>query len=374
VTCAVPSIILAQHCGAGASTALRSRGGCIKKRQNVRPYSTPINRRTFLAGSVAATLGAAASLGRGRAADLDGKALIAITLDLEMSRHYPKRGMMEWDYEKGNLDDDTKRYAVEAGRVAKERGGLIHYFCVGRVLEQPNVDWLKGLVASGHKLGNHTYDHVNVKAKTPAEAQFRFARAPWLVRGKRVDQIIRENIEATTTAMNERLGIAPDGFRTPGGFSNGLDDRPDLQKMLLELGVTWVSSKYPAHLRGKEKERPTPDVYASIVSTQAHAQPYVYPTGLVEVPMNPISDVTAFRSTFWKLDYFLQAIRAGVEWAIDNRATFDFLAHPSCLVVEDPHFETIKLICDLARKAADRATIVGLDAFAQRARARSGKA
>ncbi len=121
-------------------------------------------------------MGAAASLGRGRAAALDGKALIAITLDLEMSRHYPKRGMMEWDYEKGNLDAATKKYAVEAGRLVKERGGRIHYFCVGRVLEQPDVGWLKGLVAAGHKVGNHTYDHVNVKAKTPAEAQFRFAR------------------------------------------------------------------------------------------------------------------------------------------------------------------------------------------------------
>ena len=336
--------------------------------------ATSLNRRMFLAGSVAATLGGAASLGREWAASSDDKALIAITLDLEMSRHYPKRGMMEWDYEKGNLDAATKQYAVDAGRIAKERGGLIHYFCVGRVLEQPDVGWLKGLAAAGHKVGNHTYDHVNVRAKTQAEAQFRFARSSWLVRGKSVEQIIRENIQTTTIAMKERVGITPDGFRTPGGFADGLDSRRDLQQMLLDLGFRWVSSKYPAHLRGKEKEKPTADVFASIVSAQSNAQPYVYPTGLVEVPMNPISDVTAFRSTFWKLDYFLEATRKSVEWAIEKRAAFDFLAHPSCLVVEDPHFETIKLICELVHKAADRAEIVGLDAFAQRARVRSGKA
>jgi len=83
--------------------------------------------------------------------------------------------------------------------------------------------------------------------------------------------------------------------------------------------------------------------------------------------------VTAFRSTFWTLDYFLEATRKSVEWAIENRGTFDFLAHPSCLVVEDPHFETIKLICELVNKAGDRAAIVGLDAFAERARMRIGK-
>src|SRR5579864_4566176 len=166
------------------------------------PRRKEFTRRAFLAGSVATTMGAAAALSRGRAAAQGEKALIAITLDLEMSRHYPKRGMMEWDFEKGNLDADTKRYAVEAGRRMKERGrgGLIHYFCVGRVLEQPDIGWLKGLSQAGHPIGNHTYDHVNVKAKTLSEAQFRFQRAPWLVRGKTVEKIIRENGETTTLA------------------------------------------------------------------------------------------------------------------------------------------------------------------------------
>ena len=34
----------------------------------------------------------------------DKNALIAITLNLEMSRAYPTRDQQEWDYEKGNLD------------------------------------------------------------------------------------------------------------------------------------------------------------------------------------------------------------------------------------------------------------------------------
>ena len=116
-------------------------------------------------------------------------------------------------------------------------------------------------------------------------------------------------------------------------------------------------------------QEPSPEVYADIVRAQAEAQPFVYPTGLVEIPMSPISDVGAFRSTYWKLDYFLKAVRMGVEWAIENRAVFDFLAHPSCLVVEDPKFETIKLICDLVEQSNGQAEIVGLDAIAERVRA-----
>jgi peptidoglycan/xylan/chitin deacetylase (PgdA/CDA1 family) len=329
--------------------------------------TSPITRRAFLGAAAAATMGAAAVWGRSGAPSADRKAKIAITLDLEMSRHYPKRGMMEWDFEKGNLDADTKRYAVEAGKIVKDRGGVIHYFCVGRVLEQPDISWLTGLAEAGHPIGNHTYDHVNLLAKTPPDCQFRFQRSPWLIRGKSVRQILRENIEQCTIAMRERAGLEPDGFRTPGGFYDALDKRPDLQAMLLDLGFKWVSSKYPLTLEGKPHEEPGPAFYAKIADAYSRAQPYVYPSGLIEVPMSPISDVHAFRSLFWKREWFLKAIRTGVERAIAERATFDLLAHPSCLVVEDPQFETFKMICDLVEQSQGRAEIVGLDALAAQA-------
>lgn len=292
------------------------------------------------------------------------KSRIAITLDLEMSAQYPKRDMLEWNYEKGNLDEATKRYAVEAAKIVKDAGGVIHFFCVGRVLEQPNIDWLKQLSADGHSIGNHTYDHVNVKATKPADTQFRFQRAPWLIDGLTPREIIERNIRMTTTALKTRAEIDVNGFRTPGGFANGLADRPDLQMMLLDLGFRWVSSKYPAHPTGPVGQPPSDEVLAVIVKAQAEAQPFAYPSGLVEVPMSPISDVGALRSARWPLESFLKAIRLSVEWAVAQRAVFDFLAHPSCLVVEDPDFRAIRLICDLVRGSDNCAEFICLDQIA----------
>src|SRR5689334_24415776 len=125
--------------------------------------SQSCSRRSFLSASLVAGAGFVAGRlpadeGRKRLAADDRKALVAITLDLEMSRNFPTWETTHWDYEKGNLDADTKKYAVEAAERVKERGGLIHFFCVGRVLEQENVDWLKAVVDDGHKVGNHTYD------------------------------------------------------------------------------------------------------------------------------------------------------------------------------------------------------------------------
>lgn len=320
-----------------------------------------VTRRRFLATAGALTaMATRPSLGAGTRLP---KARIAVTLDLEMSREYPRRGMTEWDYEKGNLDDATKQYAVDAAQLVKQAGGRMHFFCVGRVLEQPDVAWLKQIAAE-HAVGNHTYDHVYVLAAQPEETQFRFRRAPWLTRGKSVAEVIEENIRLTTIALKQRAGIDEAGFRTPGGFAQGLAGRDDLQRMLLRLGYKWVSSKYPQHLAAREGESPPAAVFVSIVAAQHQAQPFVYPSGLIELPMSPISDVNAFRSNRWKLADFLKAVRLAVEWAIENGGVFDFLAHPSCLVVEDPKFEAIQLICDLARAAGSRAELTDLDAIA----------
>jgi hypothetical protein len=328
---------------------------------------THTTRRGFLASTAATGLAASAPLRALAVQAPAAKTLIAITLDLEMSRNFPTWDQTHWDYEKGNLDAATKRYAVEAARRVKARGGVIHFFSLGQTMEQEDVGWLRDIIAQGHPVGNHTYDHVNVLARRPEDIQFRFRRAPWLIEGKTPAEVIAGNIRLAERALKERVGIAPGGFRTPGGFTSGLADRPDLQAMLQKLGYTWVSSKYPAHpIADTSGKRPDANVMAGILAAQEHAQPFVYPSGLIEVPMSPISDVGAFRNGRWPLESFLEAIRSGVTWAIEHRAVFDFLAHPSCLGVVDPSFRTIDLIVDLTQAAGDRAAIVDLNAVARK--------
>jgi hypothetical protein len=322
------------------------------------------SRREFFAlASAGASVGLAQDRPAADVAALRNRALVAITLDLEMSRNFPTWESTHWDYEKGNLNEETKRYTVEACRRIRNHGGVAHLFAVGRVFEQESVAWLRGIVEAGHAVGNHTYDHVNVMATRSEDVQFRFRRCPWLIEGQTPAEAIRNNIRLCTAAMRHRLDIAPAGFRTPGGFRDGLRERPDVQRMLQDLGFTWCSSLYPHHAVANQL---TDDVLRSIVAAQRAAQPFAYERGLIEIPMSPISDIGAFRTGRWRLDDFLRAIRAGLEWCIENRAVFDFLAHPSCLYVVDPEFRTIELICDIVRRAGERARIVTLTDIARR--------
>ncbi len=318
-----------------------------------------MTRRHFL---TAAALAAAAP----RAPAAESPALVAITLDLEMSRNFPTWEQTHWDFEKGNLDAAAKRYATGAAKRVKAAGGAIHFFLVGRTLEQESVEWLQQLLAEGHRLGNHTYDHVNVKAARLEQIQHRFQRAPWLVAGQEPAAVIRENIRLCSEAMKSRLGAAPAGFRTPGGFAEGLADAPAVQKMLLDLGFIWCSSKYPRHLVGKPGEEPSAAVLESIVRAQAEAQPFRYASGLLEIPMSPISDIGAFRNARWPLETFLRAIRLALEWTLAHRAVFDFIAHPSCLGIVDPEFRAVDLICQLVRESKTPARLATLDEIAAR--------
>lgn len=330
----------------------------------------PVSRRKFLAGCAATS---AISLVSGTAIGADAdeqaatkrKALIGITFDLEMSRNFPTRETTHWDYEKGNLNEETKQYSVEAARRVKEAGALMHFFAVGRVLEQANVDWLQEIIKSGHRVGNHTYDHVNVTATKLEDVQFRFKRSPWLTSGRSPAELISDNIRLCEIAMQSRLGIKPAGFRTPGGFRNGLRDRPDVRKMLQDLGYNWISSLYPSHPNTAPMQQPSRAIIDAIMAAHEQAQPFAYPDGLIEIPMSPISDIGAFRTGQWKLEWFLTAVRESVEWAIEHQGVFDFLAHPSCMYVVDPEFKAVDLICELVAQAGERAAIVDLDTIAR---------
>src|SRR5687768_6079437 len=158
-------------------------------------------RRQFLQRATAGALLAAAGLRAQVPAAIPltrvgnrDEALVGITLDLEMSRNFPQWESTHWDYRKGDLDEAAKRYTQQACRRVKQRGGVIHCFAVGQVFEQENVDWLKEIVAAGHPVGNHTYDHVNIRATTREEIQPRFRRAPWLLGEATPREAIESNI------------------------------------------------------------------------------------------------------------------------------------------------------------------------------------
>ena len=291
-------------------------------------------RRRFLAAAGAGATAAAAGAGVNlRAADGD-RALVAITLDLEMSRNFPARTDTHWDFEKGNLNDETKRYTVEACRRVKAAGGVLQLLR-GR----------PGLRAAS--TGSRRSSRPAIpSATTPTTTSTCWPRGrrtsssgssgSWLIAGRAPSEVIRDNIRLVNSRRGCRrvLGIA-----TPAGLSHprwpsptGCERRPDLREMLRAAGLGWVSSLYPRHPNTPAGEEPGATIYDSIVRAQADAQPFVYPDGLIEIPMSPDQRHWAPSSTGrWQLESFWKAIDlAGLTWA--TRAP-----RPSSIFLAIPH-------------------------------------
>jgi hypothetical protein len=135
--------------------------------------------------------------------------------------------------------------------------------------------------------------------------------------------------------------------------------------MLLAQGYTWVSSLFPRHPVKPDTGAAQPGELEAIPNVQEAAQPFVYPSGLIELPMNPPSDVGTMRTGRWKLADFRKGVQAGLDWCIERGKVWDFLSHPSALGVADPNFEIIDLIIDAVKRAGPRARLVSLDTIAK---------
>jgi hypothetical protein len=140
--------------------------------------------------------------------------------------------------------------------------------------------------------------------------------------------------------------------------------------MFLKLGYTWVSSM-AKQIRFRLVNPGDAD-FQAIAEAQKTSQPFVYPTGLVEVPMSPIGDVATFRrkKDKWKIGDFLKMLEQVLQWTIEHRGVFDLLSHPSIMQWEDPKFQAYELICDVVNQSGGKAAIVGLDVIARRAQIR----
>jgi len=104
---------------------------------------------------------------------------------------------------------------------------------------------------------------------------------------------------------------------------------------LKELGFEWVSSLYPTQPLHHGNGKAECENYNEILATIIKAQPFRFPDGMLEIPMSPNSDIGAFRTGQWNLEWYLDTLKACLEKNIDKGLVFDFKAHLSCLYVLD---------------------------------------
>ncbi len=272
---------------------------------------------------------------------------LSLTYDVEMCTNFPYWTSV-WDHRKGAIDADSKQYILKLNAVAEKYGVKLHYFIVGSALEDPDLDYLKATVDAGHALGNHTYTHVNVRAQDIPQLQVTYAAAPWRAHGRSALTCIRDELRQTSHAMRETLGVVPVGFRTPGGFVNGLHDVPAVQDLLQAEGFGYVSSHYRLPIDPTRKRPPRERLEAAMRESIDTLQPYRYANGLPEIPPTGITDIWGFR--YLDLDRwdFIDVLKHGIDHAHDNGQVLTMTFHPPCLAARDPHCDVLETVLSYA--------------------------
>ena len=288
---------------------------------------------------------------------------LSLTFDIEMVTNFPYWTSV-WDHRKGAIDEDVKAYIRRITAIAAEAGVRLQWFLLGASLEDPDIDYLRALVEGSHALGNHTYHHVNVKAQTIEQLQVVYRERPWLAAGRTPREVIQDEVRQTNEAIQARLGVSSAGFRTPGGFPTGLHDVPEIQRLLLDAGFTYVSSQYRLKV-ARERRPELADLMAAACASIAELQPYRYPSGLLEIPMMGMRDVWAFRVLRLDKAEWLQVMRREIVFAAAQGLLCSLLFHPAVLASRDPFCETVYVALETAAAQPGRCWHATNDAIAQ---------
>ncbi len=148
--------------------------------------------------------------------------LASVSLDLDNLWSYLKvHGDEGWRARPSYFD----AFAPMMLELLDRLGIRITFFIVGLDAADPrNASALRSLVAAGHELGNHSYEHE-----------------PWLHLYSR-EQLVRE-IRSSGDAIHDATGVRVDGFRGPG-FSWS----PQLLEVLADEGYRYDASTLPSYL------------------------------------------------------------------------------------------------------------------------------
>ena len=280
------------------------------------------------------------------------RSAMVLTFDHEMCTNFPYRNSI-WDHRKGEIDAETRAYTLQQNAIAARHSVKLTYFLVAAALEDADIAHLQQMVRDGHEIGNHTYSHVNVTATSVDDLRGIYASQPARIGEREPRTVIVDEIRAADALIVSKLGVKPSGFRTPYGFTDGLDQQLWLRSALLEQGFTYASSRYYGWDLWDERLADAGIEDARLLADLRAAQPYVHADGLWEFPIATPTDCHVFRPWRWSVARWVELVKRLIDLSYEHGLLLDLCCHPSILAACDPDHATITTAIEHARSKPD---------------------
>ncbi|RJS85711.1 hypothetical protein CW702_00800 [Candidatus Bathyarchaeota archaeon] len=189
---------------------------------------------------------------------------VVITYDTDMAGGYSPTGVCH-----GRTAPFLMDYIYRLCEVAEDFGIKLQFFQIANGLELESVvSHVKSLLKRGHAVDCHTYNHVNLAYASSKE--------------------LSEDLKRANELFERKLGFKSRILRGPGGYRH-LDLKVENQKVILENGFTLVSGEFDYDLL-KHKD------WRYMASAPSRNLPFIYPSGLIEVPIQGWTDRAWFDS------------------------------------------------------------------------------
>lgn len=269
----------------------------------------------------------------------DGGCAVAFGYDVDMpygGNEYLYDKILPWQGKDGrdahgHLNDDIRKYIEKLVTIAETFDSKLQFFIQGNTFDvQEDVNLWREIAAREHAIDSHMYNHDSMLMLTPEAVKSQLTRTKKLIE----TELKTENI----------------GLRGPGGYSNGIKDREDIQQAVLDAGIKWVSTQFTFGQLGNDLD------WVKMIPGQ---QPYFYETGLLEFPFCGHQDRSYFDPDMpggdpeKTVDDWIAYLKQCVDIAYEQNLFIALTVHPSTSFKHDPEARYVKELFEYCHQRSD---------------------
>jgi peptidoglycan/xylan/chitin deacetylase (PgdA/CDA1 family) len=226
---------------------------------------------------------------------------------------------------KWDVSPECTDYVRKLMDIADENGVKLQFFALGHSVEVSS-EIFREILTHKYHLQQHTYSHLSLLSN--------------------IDQVMQE-VNRTQRIFGKELGYRPVGLRAPGAYTHGITSRLELQEQLRAAGIQYVSTMYDQ------------------TATMENMQPFLLPSGLLEIPMYGYSDWNFALRPGATLRQWLTYVRDQVNQAYQKGLVYAPALHPCLEAALDPDAKTLQTIIRTAKGEPQKMWIPSYDELAK---------
>ncbi len=242
--------------------------------------------------------------------------------------------LIGYDVESFPRSEKTLKFLDMVPKIHEEYNAPCSFFIVGKTLLAHLEEFRKVFEVYGSLIDfeQHTFSHIVFKNLVIEYRNNMFKQ------GSSLDEI-RTEVRVTSDIMEILLGHRPMGLTTPWGHYRGLLDRPDILKVLWDLGIRFVRS-------WARNERDSLPVSLDIQPFWYDSVSKIYPP-ILECTVQGWHD-NALKERLKDKDEYIDYVKKNIDYIAEKGLVWSYVQHDHSSFWKDPDLSIVREMIEYA--------------------------